>query len=171
MKESLLSEQFLGYSASKLRELASRIEECLDRLSDEQVWVRGKENENALGNLLLHLCGNVNQWIVSSIGGSLDTRNRPSEFAARGGVSKMELAQRLRSTMEDAQRVIGSLTVEQLNARHTIQGDEVSVLEAIYHVVEHFSMHTGQIIFITKLLTTEDLRFYRHLDTGASAAP
>jgi uncharacterized damage-inducible protein DinB len=166
-----LEEQFLGYSASKLRELAARIEECLGRLSDEQIWARGKENENAMGNLLLHLCGNVNQWIVSSIGGRPDTRDRASEFRARGGASKAELAQRLRSTLEDALGVIGSLTPERLNARHTIQGYDVSVLEAIYHVVEHFSMHTGQIIFITKLLTTEDLRFYRHLDAGASAVP
>jgi uncharacterized damage-inducible protein DinB len=167
----MLSEQFLEYSASKLRELTSRIEECLGRLSDEQIWARGKENENAMGNLLLHLCGNVNQWIVSSIGGRPDTRDRASEFRARGGASKADLAQRLRSTMEDALGVIGSLTAEQLEARHTIQGYDVSVLEAIYHVVEHFSMHTGQIIFITKLLTTEDLRFYEHLDASASAAP
>jgi uncharacterized damage-inducible protein DinB len=162
-----MGELFLTYSASKLRELASRIEVCLGELSEEQVWVRGKENENAVGNLVLHLCGNVGQWIVSTIGGKPDTRVRETEFAARGSVGKDELAQRLGGTVEEALRVIGGLTDERLAARYTIQGYDVSVLEAIYHVVEHFSMHTGQIIFITKLLTTADLGFYRHLESGA----
>jgi uncharacterized damage-inducible protein DinB len=164
-------DQFLSYSVEKLRELASRIEVCLGRLSEEQIWIRGKENENAVGNLVLHLCGNVSQWILSAIGGRPDTRVRESEFATRGGAVKTELADRLRATVEQALRVIGALTPEQLAARPTIQGYDVSVLEAIYHVVEHFSMHTGQIIFLTKLLTTEDLGFYRHLNAGAAGAP
>jgi uncharacterized damage-inducible protein DinB len=162
-----LGGEFLGYSASKLRELTSRIETCLGELSDEQVWARGKESENAVGNLVLHLCGNVGQWIVSTIGGQPDHRLRDAEFAARGGATKTELAARLHSTTEAALQVIGGLKEEQLAARHVIQGYDVSVLEAIYHVVEHFSMHTGQIIFITKLLTTAELGFYRHLESAA----
>jgi uncharacterized damage-inducible protein DinB len=162
--ENVLAEQFLNYSAIKLRELTSRIEICLDQLSDEQVWTRSKETENAVGNLVLHLCGNVGQWIVSTIGNCPDTRNRPGEFAARSTVSKKELRDRLRTTLEDALAVIEGLTPAQLAPRHTIQGYDVSVMEAIYHVVEHFSMHTGQIIFATKLLTTADLGFYQHLE-------
>ncbi len=161
-------DQFLYYSGEKLGELSSRLETCLERLSEEQIWMRGKENENAVGNLVLHVCGNVNQWIVSALGGRPDTRERAKEFAARGGTGKTELAERLRATVDEALRVIGALTPEQLTERHTIQGYDVSGLEAIYHVVEHFSMHTGQIIFITKLLTTEDLGFYRHLDARAA---
>jgi uncharacterized damage-inducible protein DinB len=163
-----LGGEFLGYSASKLRELTSRIEICLRELSEEQVWARGKENENAVGNLVLHLCGNVGQWIVSAIGHQPDHRLRDAEFAARGGAAKAELAARLRSTVEEALKVIGGLSEEQLAVRHSIQGYDVSVLEAIYHVVEHFSMHTGQIIFITKLLTTADLGFYRHLESASA---
>jgi uncharacterized damage-inducible protein DinB len=163
-----LSGEFLGYSASKLHELASRIETCLSKLSEEQVWARGKESENAVGNLVLHLCGNVRQWIVSAVGGQPDHRVRDAEFAARSGASKAELAARLGSTVEEALRVIGGLSEEQLTVRHVIQGYDVSVLEAVYHVVEHFSMHTAQIIFITKLLTTADLGFYRHLEPAAS---
>jgi uncharacterized damage-inducible protein DinB len=162
-----LSGEFLAYSASKLRELTSRIETCLGELTDELVWARGKESENAVGNLVLHLCGNVRQWIVSAVGGQPDHRVRETEFAARGGTSRIDLAARLRSTIEEALRVIGGLSEEQLTARYVIQGYDVSVLEAIYHVVEHFSMHTGQIIFITKLLTTADLGFYRHLESAA----
>jgi len=162
-----LGGEFLSYSTIKLRELASRIETCLDELNDEQVWARGKESENAVGNLVLHLCGNVGQWIVSTIGGQPDHRVRDVEFAARGGLPKTELAARLHSTVEEALKVIGGLREEQLAARHVIQGYDVSVLEAIYHVVEHFSMHTGQIIFITKLLTKADLGFYRHLESAS----
>jgi uncharacterized damage-inducible protein DinB len=165
-----LGGEFLTYSASKLGELASRIETCLDELSEEQIWVRGKPSENAVGNLVLHLSGNVGQWIVSAVGGQPDHRVRDAEFLARGSASKAELAARLRSTVEGALQVIGGLSEEQLAARHSIQGYDVSVLEAIYHVVEHFSMHTGQIIFITKLLTTADLGFYRHLESNGGKA-
>ena len=164
-----LSGEFLGYSASKLRELTSRIETCLCELSEEQVWARGRESENAVGNLVLHLCGNVRQWIVSAVGGQPDHRVRDAEFAARGGMAKTELGDRLHSTVEEALKVIGGLSEQQLAVRHVIQGYDVSVLEAIYHVVEHFSMHTGQIIFITKLLTTADLGFYRHLESSQTA--
>jgi uncharacterized damage-inducible protein DinB len=155
----------LKYSASKLRELSSRIEFCLDQLSEEQIWTRGKESENAVGNLVLHLCGNVGQWIVSTIGKGPDTRNRTSEFAARSGANKDELLARLRATIDAALAVIEGLEPAQLSVRHTIQGYDVSVLEAIYHVLEHFSMHTGQIIFAAKLLTAADLGFYRHLES------
>jgi uncharacterized damage-inducible protein DinB len=164
MEQDVPTRQFLTYSASKLRELSSRIDICLDQLTDEQVWARGKESENAVGNLVLHLCGNVGQWIVSTIGNRPDRRDRPGEFAARGTATNDQLRERLRTTIASALAVIEQLTPAQLVPRHTIQGDDVSVLEAIYHVVEHFSMHTGQIIFATKLLTTADLGFYRHLE-------
>jgi uncharacterized damage-inducible protein DinB len=160
--------EFLDFSASKLAELCSRIEACLGQLSDEQVWARGKENENAIGNLGLHLCGNVRQWIIANIGGQPDVRQRDAEFAARGGISKAELQQRLHATVQEAVAIIRALPAEKLSERRTIQGYEGSVLEAIYHVVEHFSMHTGQIIFATKMLTSADLGFYRHLQSSAA---
>jgi len=144
---------FLDYSASKLGELRSRIDTCLEQLNEDQVWARGKDSENAVGNLVLHLCGNVRQWIVSSIGGQPDRRDRDAEFAARAGVSKAELRQRLHATVAEALAVIAALPERRLSERHTIQGYDVSVMEAIYHVVEHFSMHTGQVIFATKMLT------------------
>ena len=130
MDETVLCREFLAYSASKLRELASRIDVCLGQLTDEQVWARGKETENAVGNLVLHLCGNVGQWIVSNIGGRPDTRVRDEEFAARGNATRAELRDRLRTTMESALGIIEGLTSEQLTPRHTIQGYDVSVMEA-----------------------------------------
>ena len=162
-----LDRLILDFSARKLQELMSRISDCLGPLSDDQIWARGGENENAIGNLVLHLAGNVRQWIVSGAGGRPDTRNRDAEFAARGGLSKAVVEARLRDTVVEAVAVIGELRPERLVERLIIQGYDVSVVDAVLHVVEHFSMHTGQIIFATKMLTGADLGFYRHLSKRA----
>jgi len=154
---------FLDFSARKLELLTGRIESCLGRLSDEQIWARGGENENAVGNLVLHLSGNVRQWIVAGVGAAPDVRQRDAEFAARGGASAAELRERLRGTVAEAMAVIGRVSEQRLTERLVVQDYEGSVLEAIYHVVEHFSMHTGQIQFATKMLTGADLGFYAHL--------
>jgi uncharacterized damage-inducible protein DinB len=158
-----LERQFLTFSSEKLRELASRIDVCLAALSSEQVWKRGGENENAIGNLVLHLCGNVRQWIISGIGGESDKRQRSGEFAAQGGVSAVELRDKLEGTVSRAVEIIEGVSAAQLLQRRDIQGYDVTGLEAIYHVVEHFSMHTGQIIFAAKAITGADFGFYGEL--------
>jgi len=167
MTDALL-EDFLNYSAEKLRQLGGRIETCLGTLTEEQIWARGSENENAIGNLVLHLCGNVRQWIVSGIGGAPDERQRDREFAARGRVAGPELAERLRTVVAEATTVLDGVSAERMAQRVTVQKYEMTVLSAIYHVVEHFSGHTGQIIFATKMLTGSDLGFYRHLSAAAA---
>ena len=164
-----LESAFLRFSGEKLSQLAGRIETCLGMLSEEQIWARGTANENAIGNLVLHLCGNVRQWIVSGVGNRPDVRERDKEFAARGGVSAGELIGRLKGTVQEAVATLTPLTSAQLAESRTIQNYSGTVLEAIYHVVEHFSMHTGQILFATKMLTGADLGFYRHLSTSAGA--
>jgi uncharacterized damage-inducible protein DinB len=170
MPETALDRIFLDFSTSKLRQLASRIDTCLAQLTEEQVWVRGGDNENAVGNLVLHLCGNLRQWIIASIGGEPDTRQRDAEFAARGGIDIPQLRERLAATVAQAAAVLDSVGAQRLAERLTIQGYEVCVLEDIYHVVEHFAMHAGQIIFITKMLTGADLGFYRHLSARSAPA-
>jgi len=164
-----LDRLFLNCSISELRQKMGRIGACLGQLTDDQVWARGSENENAVGNLALHLTGNVRQWIVAGVGGTPDVRDRDAEFASRGGMGKAELEARLRQTVEEAAAVIERLTPERLATAVTVQGYQLTVLEAVYHVVEHFSMHTGQIIFATKMLTGADLGFYRHLSGGGRA--
>lgn len=154
---------FLQFSATKLRQFEERIETCLDKLTEEQIWARRSEHENAVGNLALHLCGNVRQWIGMGVGGQPDVRDRDGEFAARGGASVADMKAKLRRTVEEAASVIEKVSPERLADRITIQKYTLTVLEAIYHVVEHFAEHTGQIVFATKLLTGEDLGFYRHL--------
>jgi uncharacterized damage-inducible protein DinB len=166
--EDILERQFLDHSVQKLRQYTERIATCLGKLNEEQVWLRGGENENAVGNLVLHLSGNVRQWIISGVGGQPDKRDRDREFDARGGVPIPELMERLRGTVEEAVLVIAEVPKERLAERLLLQQYDVSVLEAIYHVVEHFSMHTGQILFITKMLAGTDLGFYAHLRSAAA---
>ncbi len=164
----MIEQAFLKYSAEQLVTLSGRIEDCLARLSAEQVWSRNSDNQNAAGNIVLHLCGNLRQWIIGGVGGQPDVRDRDAEFAARGGLQPAELAAKLKATVSEAAEVIRALPVERLAERKTIQKVyETTLMEAIYHVVEHFAQHTGQLIFATKLLTGEDLGYYKHLSKSA----
>jgi len=101
--------------------------------------MRGTENQNAVGNLVLHLNGNVRQWILSGVGGSPDTRIRDEEFSARGGMEPAALGRLLRGSVDEALAIIRSLPTNGWRNRTTIQGHDVTLLEAIFHVVEHFS--------------------------------
>ena len=137
-----------------------KIERCLEQLTDEQIWWRANEESNSIGNLVLHLCGNARQWIVCGLGSAPDNRVRDAEFAQRDVIPRAELLQLLRTTLADVESTLRDLNPSVLLEKRTIQGSDVDVLEAIFHVTEHFSMHTGQIIMLTKMLTSTDLRFY-----------
>ncbi len=152
---------FLDSSVKRLHHLSSNIESCLSRLTDDQVWSRGGANENAIGNLILHLCGNARQWITSGVGGVEDLRNRDSEFAAKGDWTREQLLSHLRQTIHQAVAVLEELPPARLTEIVNPQNYTVSVLEAIYQVTGHFHQHTGQIIFATKLLSGEDLGLFR----------
>ena len=154
---------FLNCSAEKLTQLCGRIETCIGKLTPEQIWLRGAENQNAIGNLVLHLNGNVREWILSGVGGAPNPRIRDEEFSARGGMEPAALVSLLREAVNRAVAIIRSLPPSRLAESTTIQGYDVTVLKAIFHVVEHFSGHTAQIIFITKMVTGEDLGFYSYL--------
>jgi len=164
---SEIRDLFIDFSVRKLELLASRIDDCLSRLDDNQVWLRDSENMNAVGNLVLHVCGNVRQWALSAIGGAQDIRQRDAEFGARDGVSRDDLRRMLGDTIGQATKVIRGVTEQRLTERVTVQKYTLSVLEAIYTILEHFGQHTGQIIFATKLLTGEDLGYYAHLTKAA----
>ena len=156
-------EIFIKFSADKLEQLHGRIQDCLARLTPEEIWTRNSENENAVGNLVLHLSGNVRQWIGSGVAGLPDNRQRDAEFDARGGMAPVELTELLKTRVAGAAAIIRDLPTVRLTERITPQGHDVTVLEAIAHVVEHFSQHTGQVILLTKMLTGEDLAYYQHL--------
>ena len=163
-------EIFLKFSADKLEQLHGRIQDCLQRLTPEQIWTRTSDNENAVANLVLHLSGNVRQWIGSGVAGLPDSRQRDAEFDARAGVSPRELSEILRTTVANAAGIIREVPAARLTERIRPQGHDVTVLEAIAHVVEHFSQHTGQIMLLTKMLTGQDLGYYRHLRGSGQAA-
>ncbi|HWS56696.1 MAG TPA: DinB family protein [Pyrinomonadaceae bacterium] len=143
-----------------LADYLPKIERCLERLNDEQAWWRAGEQSNSVGNLLLHLEGNARQWLVSGVGGAPDRRARDREFEERAHVPVATLLADLRATLAEADAALARLGPEALLERRHIQGHDVTVLAAVFHVVEHFSMHTGQIILLTKLLTGRDLAFY-----------
>ena len=137
-----------------------RIEHCVAELKEEDLWWRPNEASNSIGNLVLHLSGNLRQWIVSGVGGKPDTRARQTEFDAREGKPGSELLKGLRSVVEEAAEVLAEIDPRLLSEKRTIQQKDVSVFYAVYHAVEHFSMHTGQIIQMTKERTGKDLKFY-----------
>ena len=159
-----LEADFLTSAADKLAENLDRIETCLTELPPPSLWTRDSDNENAVGNLLLHLEGNVRQWILSGIGAGSDERDRPSEFSARTGANASVLFAKLRDTVGEALALIRSLPHRRLAEEVSIQGSDTTVLSAIFHVVEHFSGHTYQIILLTKRFTGKDLGFYSYLD-------
>jgi uncharacterized damage-inducible protein DinB len=159
--------EFLSFSADKLTQLQNRIDACVQRLTYEQIWAKTSGEQNSVGNLLLHLNGNVRQWIMHAVAGQPDRRDRDAEFAALNGPGAPELLLRLGATVEEATALLHTLRSEQLLERVQVQGYDRTVLAAIYHVVEHFAGHTFQIIYATKLLTGEGLGFYAHL-SGAS---
>jgi len=136
-----------------------KIEHCLEKLSDDQIWWRANEQSNSIGNLVLHLCGNARQWIVCGVGDGADGRDRDAEFAQRE-IPRDELLSLLRTTISDVDATLARYEPERLLETRTIQGTEGSALDAILHVVEHFAMHAGQIVLLTKQLTAQDMHFY-----------
>ena len=163
--------EFVQFSIGKLEQFMDRIEVCIGKLTPEQIWTRGTEQQNAAGNLLLHLEGNVRQWILGGIGGAHDHRVRGLEFSTReSDATPGELVARLRATVEEAVGVIGGMTGPQLLETANIQGFTGVKLQAVYHVVEHFVGHAFQIIFLTKLLTGEDMGFYSYLNSTGRAS-
>ena len=141
-------------------EYLPKIEHCFEQLTDEQIWFRANEASNSIGNLVLHLCGNARQWIVSGLGDRPDRRDRNSEFRQREVIPRVELLEYLRTTVREVEQVLANLDSSVVLEKRTIQGKDVEVLEAIFHVTEHFSMHTGQIILLTKMLAQRDMKFY-----------
>ncbi|MCU1322819.1 MAG: hypothetical protein JWM43_2468 [Acidobacteriaceae bacterium] len=148
---------FVEYSDRKLVELTKKLTACLERLTEEQTWARGGAHENAVGNIVLHLCGNMRQWIMHGVGGAEDVRERNLEFETLSGIGRPELVLLFTATVEEARVVIASLPLERLVETIHPQGRTVSMLGAIYQVVAHVGEHVGQVILLTKQMAGEDL--------------
>ncbi len=146
-----------------------RIKQCLGELSEAEIWFRPNENSNSVGNLVLHLCGNVRQWILAGLGGRADTRRRQQEFDERGPIATAELLQRLDDTMTEVAQVLDELTAEKILQVVEVQGFKETGLSILVHVVEHFSYHTGQMTYFVKWRKNMDMGYYDGVELEVTA--
>ncbi len=165
-----LSQEFLRVARRELSQSLIKIQKAVAKLSPKDLWSRSHEDENSVGNLLLHLSGNVRQWLISGLGGGADDRDRDAEFAQREAEPAKALLEHLGATLSEADAILAALTPEQLLAHYPIQGFDVTGLYAVFHVVEHFGEHTGQILWIAKNRSGGSLNFHSKLTGGGRAA-
>lgn len=162
-----LAREFIARSRFYLNdEYRTKIRRAVKAIPADAIWRRTNDKSNSVGNLLVHLAGNVRQWVVSAVGGAPDTRDRAAEFGARSGPGADELIARLEAVLNEADAVIARLTPDDLVQRRTIQGRDVSVMAAVYSAVQHFSTHLGQIIMIAKEHSPGAIRFYEDTPDG-----
>ena len=165
-----LGEIFVARSRYWLtKEYPIKLRHCLNALPRGAVWARPNQDSNSVGNLLIHLTGNVTEWILGGVGGRSYKRYRAGEFAQRDGADASKLMDDLEGVLREADRVLAGLTEKDLERSVVIQERDTNVLGAIYHVVEHFAMHTGQIVFLTKLYAPGRIQFYE--EAGGVARP
>lgn len=145
-----------------------RIKKCLNELSEDEIWNRPNASLSSIGNLVLHLCGNVTQWIGTGLGKQPDNRIRDLEFEPDSRVGKTALIKRLDQMEVNTRKVLDQLTETELLAVHRTQGFEENGLSIMVHVIEHFSYHTGQITWQTKLLKNKDMGYYGNLDLNVT---
>lgn len=147
----------------------TKLEKVFSLLTEEDIWKRPNPASNSVGNIVLHLCGNITQYIISALGGAPDLRERDAEFAAIEGATKAELWQKLTETIEQAKAVIVQLDEAKLAKNQIVQGQNYTGIKIVLHVVEHYSYHTGQLIFWTKLLKDVDMGYYAGWALNAKA--
>jgi len=165
-----VAEEFIARSRYWLtKEYPIKIRHCVDALPRNAVWSRPNPESNSVGNLLVHLTGNVTEWILGGVGGRSISRYRAGEFAQRDGADGPKLLDDLEVVLREADAVLAKLTEEDLERTLVIQDRETTVLSAVYHVVEHFAMHTGQIVYMTKIYSPGKIHFYE--DAGGLARP
>lgn len=164
------AEAFLSRSRYWLtKEYPIKLRHCVNALPPGTVWARPNDGSNSIGNLLVHLAGNVTEWILGGVGGQTISRYRAGEFAQKEGRDGPALLDDLEAVLLKADSVLAGLSEKNLERSITIQGRETTVVGAIYHVVEHFAMHTGQIVLLTKIYAPDKIHFYE--DAGGLARP
>lgn len=159
-----LSREFIINSIYRLDVHTKMIKKSLDQLTDKEIWQKPNEVTNSIANLILHLCGNITQYAISSLLGDKDQRERDKEFLVESGYTKEEIFTKLTEVMDKAKTIIEDITEDNLLKTREVQGFTYSGLGIILHVVEHYSYHTGQIAFYTKLMKSKRLGFYDGVD-------
>ena len=160
----LFIQEFISQCIYRVDENTKKITSCLNEMEETEIWIRPNENSNSMGNLILHLCGNIRQYAISSLGQIRDIRERDKEFSAAGGYSKTELIENLVDTIEQAKNIINNISEAELLKTRYVQGFLHTGIGIVIHVTEHYSYHTGQVAFWTKLLRNKDLKFYAGID-------
>ena len=146
-----VTQGFVAEACHVFRASLERMEHCVSQLDDQQLWWRPRPEMNSIGNLMLHLSGNVGQWVVAAIADTPSNRNRPAEFAERGPISRDKLLASIRDAVSNACRSIETIkTSEQLLQRRRIQGNDTNLLTATFHAASHFEGHTQEIIAMTR---------------------
>lgn len=163
-KEEKLQEELVKNALYRMDESTRMIKKSLQEVSEEELWLKPNESLNSIANLMLHLCGNITQYIISSLGETKDTRKRDIEFTASKSATKSEILRKLEDTVDTAKRVIFDSNIDQLIRIRSVQGFSFSGVGVILHAVEHYSYHTGQIAFWVKQLKNKDLGFYDGID-------
>jgi uncharacterized damage-inducible protein DinB len=165
-----VAETFIARSRYWLtKEYPIKIRRCTEALPRQALWARPNQGSNSVGNLLVHLTGNVSEWILGGVGQRSITRYRAGEFSQRDGAEASTLIANLETVLQEADSVLANLSEQDLGRTLVIQERETTVLSAVYHVVEHFAMHTGQIIYLTKIYAPNKIHFYE--DAGGLARP
>ena len=155
-----LIESFKRTCIFRMEENLQRIELCCDEQDEDKIWFKANEASNSIGNLILHLNGNISQYVISALGGGKDIRNRNSEFKREARIPKNRLLDLHAEIIASAIRIIDVLSEDDLRKEYKVQGFEMDGIEILVHVVEHYSYHTGQIALSTKLEKNKDLGFY-----------
>lgn len=168
-KEKLLIDEVVKNALYRFDESTRMIQRSLDEIAEEEVWLKPNESLNSIGTLILHLCGNITQYVISSLGETKDVRNRDTEFSTTDGLSKEELLVKLETTVDAAKRIIFDASPAQLVKIRSVQGFSFSGIGVILHAVEHYSYHTGQIAFWVKQLKNTDLGFYSGIDLNVKS--
>ena len=152
--------EFKTHICYRLDESTRMISRCIDQLTNEQCWEKPNASMNTIGNLILHLCGNIRQYAISSLGQLPDTRMRDKEFAHHDPLPKEELLSRLTDTVNEAKSIVEVVSEKEMLRKREVQGFHFSGIGILIHVVEHYSYHTAQIAWMTKLYQGKDLGFY-----------
>ena len=158
------TKEFVEQSIYRITENTQRITKCLQEIDEIEIWKSANVNSNSIGNIILHLCGNIRQYAISALGETKDIRERDKEFSTKAGYTKTELLNKLANTIAEASGIIKNIDEKILMKIYAVQGFNLSGLGIIIHVTEHYSYHTGQIAFWIKQLKNKDLEFYAGID-------
>lgn len=168
---SLLRDAFVREANASLDACREQIEHCVKQLSEPQIWDRPHKEMNSIGNLILHLGGNLRQWVVTGLSDLPDDRDRPAEFSEVGPLPTSDLLETLKSTIEQAKQTLNSLSDGELLETRRIQGFELTAVGAIFNCVPHFKGHTQEIVCLTRMQLGENYKFHWRPTTPEEGAP